>query len=167
MTKRRIRPYITILLLAPFIAFAAQAFLAAKLARASPWQKRCLELWKNQQWLELKAFGENLWESGDSDPQILCLAMLASEQLHQKTSVDAFAQRILQTKGLNLRIELETARRLHPQSVRQKVMIYRTRIVLALFLCISMLNLLSFWRGGGFRTASATLSLAGFILMMW
>jgi len=153
-------------LLLPFLLLLALSVDSVRRGHPGVWHNRCVEFWNNRQWEEIRALGDNLHRIGLSDADTLSFAMLASEQLHHPDDVALFANRLLQLRPLNRHMEIETARLFQANSPREKIALYRTRIILSLFGVLSVLYLLSLAGRNDFLPWISLPSIAGCVALM-
>ena len=132
-----------IILLLPLILFLVVSFSAWKRAQTGAWHPQITQFWEKQQWQQIISLSENLWKAGKVDPEALHAAMLASLETNDVESAGKFSERLVQQDILNRRIE-KNVRSIYPRtSIASLIQVYRTDIVLLLFLFLSVLCLAS------------------------
>jgi len=152
--------------LLPFLLLLVLSLDSFRRGQPGAWHDRCVEFWTKKQWQEIRALGDNLHRIGLSDAETLSFAMLASEQLQRPDDVALFAQRLLQLRPLNWKMEIQTARLFQPGSLTKRIPLFRTRIILALFGVLSVLYLLSLPGRNNYLPWISFLSAAGCLLLM-
>src|ERR1041384_5121674 len=103
------------------IIFLALCFHFHQKAKSGPWHQTTVFLWEKEEWGKLQALGDNLFQVRKEDVESYYIAMLASREVQNGLKVKIFGARLLDTRVLNWKIELQSASVFHPDTLRQKL----------------------------------------------
>src|SRR5262249_5539400 len=130
------------LLLLPVLLFCALSLTAILRAREGSWHSRCTEFWEKREYQQLVNLASNLDELGIADAEILYFASRAAEQIHDSSAVLDFSARLHARPVLNWTWEKNTSPPQHPQSMREFLACFRTRMIAATFALLMAFNVL-------------------------
>lgn len=147
------------------LIFSIPAILLARRDSNSLHSQIAIELWKKQDWHALRSLGENLYQTGRSEVQVLYLAMLASRELNQTDGVRTFAQRVLESRTFNWKIERTVATLYRPDSTIERLALFRTRFTYLISFLLFLVGLWSLYRRKAAILPAAFLSLIGLITL--
>jgi hypothetical protein len=155
-----------VLLTAPILIFLCLSFFAVRRGQEISRHSQCTTLWQNQQWQELNAMGENLWQAGKADTETLYFAMFASIKLKDSESIQNFNERLIEQKALNRNIEKNIRTMIPPASFLSIIRLHRTDAILVIFLFLTLLCLISMKRPRALPWISAVAILGILILQI-
>ena len=156
-----------IAMITPIVLFLGLSAVFAIRGMPGKWHDRCEQFWKEQKWEEVKSLASNLLRLDEADPEVLFLAMLASEQQKDTNAVRVFGTSLLEMRALNLRWEKSVASLLVPKSLLERLSLYKTRAVVAILLSITALCLVAILRRPGLSLIFSTaLSVVGIVLLL-
>ena len=148
------------------LLFVGSSLYFARKGTEGPWHTRALQLWEKEEWQNLRALGENLYQTGKEDVEAYYLAMLASEQLQDPAGVQMFAARLSESRALNWKLEQHMAKSYKPDSLRKRIALFRTRIVFAASIILFLLLILSLRKSEPYKVAPVLISAAGLVALI-
>jgi hypothetical protein len=93
-------------------------------------------------------------------------AMLASRETQNGPRLKLFGARLLDTHVLNWNMELQSAAVYHPDTLRQKLAMFRTRAVYLLLVALGFVMLLSIARKALYHSAPIALCVLGLFALL-
>jgi hypothetical protein len=148
------------------IFFLILCFHFHEKGKPGPWHQRAVTLWEKEEWGKLQALADNLFRVQKEDVEADYLAMLASRQTQNEPRVKLFGARLLDTGVINWNIELQSAEVFHPDTLRQKLAIFRTRAIYFLLAMIGVVVGLGIARKTLYHYAPIALCALGFFVLM-
>lgn len=146
--------------------FLALCVHFSKKAEEGPWHSAVVELWEKEEWHKLRSLGQNLHRIGKEDVESFHLAMLASQELKDPDQVRFFASLISDSRVLNLKVEWQVADSFQPDTLREKMALFRTRMIFALSILLVAVLIFSWRRNAPYQFAPAVIAATG-ILVLW
>jgi hypothetical protein len=151
---------------AVLLLFLLLCFSLHQKGKAGPWHATAMSLWQKEEWGKILALGDNLFRVKKEDPESFYLAMMAAEQSQNAAKAKIFAQRLFETRVLNWRMETDLAKIYQPDSWRNRIAIFRTRIIYAFLLLLILLVAGSFFRREPYYNAPITIASFGIIVLL-
>ena len=146
--------------------FLALCFHFQQKGKTGPWHSTAMSLWQKEDWGKIQALGDNLFRVKKEDPEAFYLAMMAAQQNQNPAKVRIFAERLSATHVLNWKMESTLAGVYQPDSLRKRIALFRTRIIYALLLFLTILIGGSFLRREPYHAAPITLAAMGIVVLL-
>lgn len=127
---------VRVILFLPVAVLLTLAFGAMRRGNLSPWHDRCVQFCQQSEWRKMTALAENLDRIGKADAETMFWGLFASTKLKEAEEADRFADSLLRERALNWKLESETAKLYRPAGLTDRLLMFRTRIVLSLLVLL-------------------------------
>jgi hypothetical protein len=151
---------------AAVIIFLLYSWAGLRRGDAGKYHDRCVQFWNQKQWIALKTQAQNLSILEQADAETLFFGLLAAHHLNDGTTVQQLASKLLEKKALNHKIESNIAEIFIPTSLKGKIGIFRTRLLMAFWAGLAVCNLAGFVRRRPMNGWSSFLACGGILLLI-
>ena len=148
------------------LLFLVLCFHFHQKGKTGPWHQTAVSLWEKEEWGKLQALGDNLFRVQKEDVESYYFAMLASKETQNEPRIKLFGARLLDTKVLNWKLESRSAEIYHPDTLRQKLALFRTRAIYSVLLVLGVLLGISIAQKTLYHSAPIALCVVGFLILM-
>jgi hypothetical protein len=150
----------------PVVFFLLISAIGFQNAASGQWHSDVTEFWKNQKWHEIKALADNLDRTNRSDSETLYLAARATSIQQDHASVVRFSSRFLEKRALSWDSEKWLEKNYKPQTLLERIRLYRTRAVAGILSIITLLNLMVFLKRWNLLPWNAIISVLGTVVAL-
>ena len=148
------------------IFFLVICFHFHQKGKSGPWHQTAASLWEKEEWGKLQALGDNLFRVQKEDVESYYFAMLAARESQNETRLKRFGARLLDTRVLDWKVELRSAEIYRPDTLRQKLAMFRTRLIYSILLVLGVLLAISIAKRTLYHSAPIALCVVGFLILM-